>query len=51
MSLFQRSLAECVRFAGAFLAMIAVVGLARVGLSLLGQPASAVRWLSMTAVV
>ncbi len=49
--MFGKSLAEYMSFEKGVLVLIAVVGLARLGLSMAGLPLTAVRWLSMTAVV
>ena len=48
MKIFGKSLGEYVRFQAPILGLIVVVGLARLGLSLAGQPNSRVKWLSVT---
>jgi hypothetical protein len=48
--MFGKSLAQYLDFQKSFLALIAVVGLARLALSLAGLPHTTVRWLSMNAV-
>jgi hypothetical protein len=48
--MFGKSVSQYLGFQKAFLALIAVVGLARLGLSLAGVPDTATRWLSMNAV-
>jgi len=50
MTIFGKSLSEYARFQKIFLALILVVGLARLVLSLGGVPNSTVKWLSITAV-
>ena len=49
--MFGKTLAQYVAFQKVFLVLIAAVGVARLGLSLSGAPDSAVRWLSMNAVL
>ena len=48
MKIFGKSLSEYVRFERGFLILILVVGLARLILSLLGMPNSAVKFISIT---
>jgi len=48
--MFGKRLSEYLRFQKVWLALIAAVGLARLGLSLAGLPDRTVTWLSMTAV-
>jgi len=48
--MFGKSVAEYLGFQKLFLALIALVGLARLGLSLAGLPNSSVMWFSMTGV-
>lgn len=48
--MFGKSLSEYIRFQWAILAFLCAVGLARLGLSLMGLPDQSVRWLAMTAV-
>jgi hypothetical protein len=48
MNIFGKSLSEYMRFESGFLILILVVGLARLGLSLLGVPNSTARFLSLT---
>ena len=49
--MFGKRLSQYLDFQKVFLALIAAVGLARLGLSLAGLPNAAVTWLSMNAVV
>jgi hypothetical protein len=49
--MFGRRLAEYVEFEGPLLAILATVGLVRLGLSIAGLPDTTVRWASMNAVV
>lgn len=51
MKIFGKTLSEYVSFAKLFLCLIAIVGIARLGLSLAGVQMSLVKWLSITAVV
>jgi hypothetical protein len=48
---FGKRLSEYIAFEKVSLALIAVVGLARLGLSLAGLPDTTVRWLSMNVVI
>jgi hypothetical protein len=48
--MFGKRASQYLEFQKVWLALIAAVGLARLGLSLAGLPDTAVRWLSMTAV-
>jgi len=48
--IFGKRLLEYVAFQKVFLALIAVVGLTRLGLSLVGVPDATVKWCSLTAV-
>jgi hypothetical protein len=48
--IFGKRLSEYLRFQKVFLVLIAVVGSARLGLSLAGLPDSTVKWFSLTAV-
>ena len=50
MTIFGRRLSEYVAFAKLFLALILLVGIARLALSLGGAPTSTTWWLSITAV-
>lgn len=49
--MFGRPFADYVRFQKVVLAVLAAVGLARLGLSLAGLPDASVRWLAMNAVL
>lgn len=49
--MFGKRLTEYLGFQKVFLGLIAVVGLARLGLSLAGVPDSTAKWISMTVVV
>jgi hypothetical protein len=49
-AMFGRPVSEYLNFQKLVLALLAVMGLARLGLSLAGLPNSTVRWLSMNAV-
>lgn len=51
MTIFGKRLSEYLAFSKPFLGLILVVGAARLALSLGGVPNSAVRWLSITAVM
>ena len=51
MNIFGKRLAEYVAFSKGFLALILVVGIARLALSLGGVPNSTAKWLSITAVM
>jgi hypothetical protein len=51
MTIFGKTLSDYVRFSKPFLVLIAVVGVARLALSLGGVPNSAARWLSISAVL
>jgi hypothetical protein len=51
MTIFSRPLTDYVAFCRAFLILIPLAGLVRLGLSLSGMPNSATRWISMTALV
>ena len=48
--MFGKTISQYLRFQKLFLGLAAVVGLARLGLSLAGLPDTTVRWLSMTVV-
>ena len=48
--MFGKRVSQYLSFQKVFLVLLAVVGLARLGLSLAGLPDTAVRWLSMNAV-
>lgn len=48
MTIFGKSLSDYVRFEQGFLILVAVVGVARLGLSLLGVPNSTAKFLSLT---
>lgn len=49
-SLFGKTLSQYIGFQKAILALIALVGIARLGLSLAGQPDATVKWISLTVV-
>ena len=49
--MFGKSLSDYLRFQGVILGLIVAVAVARLGLSLAGQPNSSVRWLSVTALM
>jgi hypothetical protein len=51
MNIFGKRLSEYVAFSKLFLALILVVGIARLALSLGGVPNSTAKWLSITAVI
>jgi hypothetical protein len=51
MTIFGKRLSEYVRFARVFLALILVVGIARLALSLGGTPDALARWVSITVVM
>lgn len=51
MTIFGKPLSEYVAFCGAFLFLIPLTGLVRLGLSLSGTPNSTARWISMTALI
>jgi hypothetical protein len=51
MTIFGKRLSEYVAFAKVFLALILVVGIARLALSLGGAPNAAAKWVSITAVI
>jgi len=48
MTIFGKSISEYIRFERGFLILVLVVGVARLALSLLGAPNSAVKYLSLT---
>ena len=50
MMIFGKKLSEYIAFQKAWLALIVLLGLLRLGLSLAGVPDASTRWLSMTAV-
>ena len=50
MTIFGKSLSEYIAFAKVFLLLIAIVGVARLGLSLAGVENSKVKWLSISIV-
>lgn len=51
MTIFGKSLSEYIRLQKVFLALIVVVGLARLGMSLAGVPNSTAKWLSLSAML
>ena len=51
MTIFHRRLSEYVRFCLPFLILIPVVGIARLALSIAGEPNSTAKWISVTAMV
>ena len=51
MTIFGKPLSEYVAFCRAFLILIPLTGLVRLGLSLSGTPNSTARWISMTALI
>ena len=51
MTIFGKPLSEYVAFCRAFLVLIPLAGLVRLGLSLSGTPNSTTQWISMTALV
>jgi hypothetical protein len=50
MKIFGKTIGEYLRFAAGIVALVAVVGAARLGLSMAGVPVGAVKWLSVTTV-
>ena len=50
MTIFGKPLSEYVSFAKVFIVLIAVVGIARLGLSLAGVDNASVKWLSISIV-
>jgi hypothetical protein len=50
MKIFGKTVGEYLRFAAGVVALVVVVGLARLGLSMAGVPVGAVKWLSVTTV-
>ncbi|MEK6321619.1 MAG: hypothetical protein AABN33_08045 [Acidobacteriota bacterium] len=51
MAIFGKRLSEYVAFAKLFLCLIAIVGIARLGLSLAGVENASVKWLSISVVI